>query len=121
MSYRPVLTARDPRLLPDDVKESIKNKDIRWADKRLIDEHKALNGYSIVKEKDGAHDREVQREGMILMARSKEFAHEREKQRAQRHRDQTSQTKNQFRNEVENLSRKHGMNLHKLADEQDVD
>ena len=93
------------------------SKDYRWAAPNRVDEHKYLHGYSIHKATDGeVHDENghTRTKGdMVLMERNKDLARASQAEKILRTEQQTRSVREMRREEVEKLSRKHGIDLHR--------
>jgi hypothetical protein len=93
------------------------SKDYRWADPKRVDEHKYLNGYEIHKAKDGeVHDESGHtrtKGNMVLMERNKDLARESTARKILRTEQQTRNVREMRREEIEKLSSKHGVDLHR--------
>jgi len=93
------------------------SKDYRWADPNRVDEHKNLHGYKIRQAREGetkdesGHTRTKGR--MVLMERDINLARESKARKALRTEAQIRNVKDLRREDVERLSRKHGIDLHK--------
>ena len=94
-----------------------KNTDYRWSDPSRVDEHKFNDGYSVYNAKDGESKDEsghVRTKGnMVLMERPKELADESRASKILRTEQQTRAVRSMRRDEIEALSSKHGIDLHK--------
>lgn len=88
-----------------------KTKDYRWVTKNRVSERKTMDGYTPVK--GNAEDGTVRFKEMVLMERSKELADESRKEKQMRTRMRTQSAKEQLGTQVERLSRKYGIDLHK--------
>lgn len=96
-------------------------KERRWSRTDMIDHNKELRGYSLVK-KDGQSGGEVKYKEMILMERPRKVADEEQREREIRARSQKQAAQDMLREDVEELSSKHGRNLHKyISDDEDKD
>lgn len=95
--------------------EQDKTKDYRWVDPKRIEERKYNDGYELVTtEAAPTSDKTIRTKGnMVLMARSKDRAVESEKAKELRTARQNSATREDFERQVEALSRKYDMDLHR--------
>ena len=90
-------------------------KDRRWVKEERIEERKNNDGYTFVsggKSSDGRHRTKGK---MVLMERSRDRADESRMEKDIRTARQSSATKEKFGQEIEKLSQKYGINLHKYA------
>lgn len=95
-------------------------KAYRWVRPDRIDERKYNDGYSIVTGGSAADGTIRTKGNMVLMERSKDKDMEVAKEKELKVRRMTSAVKAGFREEVERLSSKHGVNLHKYVEEDDI-
>jgi len=92
-------------------------KDRRWSAPDRVDEHKWNDGYEVYQAKGGetkdASGHVVTKGRMVLMERSKDKARESRAEKVIRTEQKTRQVKELRREDIEKLSRKHGIDLHR--------
>jgi hypothetical protein len=89
------------------------SKDFRWVKKDRIEERREMDGFTLTKGQ--TSDGHVSVKGMTLMERSQDRAEESRHEKEARTREQSLSTRESVGREVEKLSSKWGMNLHKAV------
>ena len=94
-------------------------KDYRWVDPNRIEERKYNDGYTFVKggpSEDGTYRTKG---NMVLMERSRDKADESAREKREKTQRLSQGAKQSFRNQIEKLSSKHGMDLHEKVREEE--
>lgn len=128
-----VWTARRARLDPKNYGVNPdQTKDRRWVAIKRVSERKFKDGFSLVSPDKIASDPKLKEfidtsggairyDNMVLMERPREIAEQSKREKEARTRQRTQAAKDSFRNEVEKLSSKHGMDLHKFVEKMEGD
>ncbi|MHC4951151.1 MAG: hypothetical protein ACYTEU_09240 [Planctomycetota bacterium] len=93
-------------------------KDYRWSTPDRVEEHKHMHGYQLRQAKEGEKQDESgharTKGNMVLMERPRSLAQQSQARKILRTEQRTRAVRDMTRTEVEKLSSKHGVDLHKV-------